>query len=100
MVKGPVLCNDKMKTVVVANPVEECDLEPQETCKQVTKLVPQLQPRQECVQVPKEVCATSRVEPEIKLIPYIQKWCFKPDDHLPHPTTEGPPACLPSQTSR
>ena len=92
-VQGPVLCNDKMKTVVVANPVEECDLEPQETCKQVTKLVPQLQPRQECVQVPKEVCATSRVEPEIKLIPYIQKWCFKPDDHLPSveplPSTEG-----------
>ena len=68
-----------MKTEVVANPVEQCDIEPSETCKQVTKLIPQLKPAQECVQVPKEVCAMSRVNPKINHIPYIQKWCFKTD---------------------
>ena len=40
-----------MKTVVVDTPVETCDMEPQEVCKQITKLVPQLKPIQECVQV-------------------------------------------------
>ena len=68
-----------MKTVVADNPVEQCDIEPSETCKQVTKLIPQLKPTQECVQVPKEVCAMSRVKPVIKNVPYIQKWCFKSD---------------------
>ena len=69
-----------MKTVVVDTPVEQCDLEPQETCQQITKLVPQLQPTQECVQVPKEVCALSRLNPRVINIPYIQKWCFKPEE--------------------
>ena len=78
--QGPVLCDNKMKTIVVDSPVETCDLEPQVTCKQITKLVPQLTPRQECVQVPKEVCAMSRLNPTIREVPYVQKWCFNPNE--------------------
>ena len=82
-VQGPRVCANKMKTVVVDNPVEECNMEPQQVCRQTTKLVPQLNPVQECVQVPKEVCATSKINPRVKLIPYIQKWCFKPEEVSP-----------------
>jgi len=78
--EGPVVCAQKMKTVVVDTPEERCDLEPQQVCKQVTKLVPQLRPAKECVQVPKEVCATSRVNPSIRKVPFIQKWCFDSKD--------------------
>ena len=69
-----------MKTVVVDSPVEECDMEPQQVCRQITKLLPQLEPREECVEVPAEVCATSRVNPRIKTTPVIKNWCYKPDE--------------------
>ena len=72
-------CQDKVKTVIVDNPVEECDMEPLRTCKHVTKLVPQLEPRQECVDVPKEICARSRVNPKRVKKPSIQKWCYTPE---------------------
>ena len=75
-----MFCQQKMKTVVVDHPVEQCELEPQQVRKQVTKLVPQLVPRQECVKVPKEVCATSRLNPKVKKIPFIQKWCFNSNE--------------------
>ena len=71
-------CRDKMKTVVIDNPVEECDLEPFNTCKHSTKLVPKLVPTQECVDVPKEVCARSKINPKEVERPAIQKWCYKP----------------------
>ena len=92
-VQGPVVCAQKMKTVVVDTPEERCDLEPQQVCKQVTKLVPQLRPAKECVQVPKEVCATSRVNPSIQIVPYIQKWCFKEDQVPPAPKCSGDSQC-------
>ena len=31
--QGPVQCRDKVQTVVVDNPIEECDMEPIRTCK-------------------------------------------------------------------
>merc|ERR1711936_925827 len=76
--EGPVQCQDKVKTVVVDNPIEECDMEPLRTCKHVTKLVPKLEPSQECVDVPKEICARSKVNPRRVKKPSIQKWCFTP----------------------
>ena len=48
-------CQDRVKTVIVDNPVEECDMEPLRTCKHITKLVPKLEPTQECVDVPKVI---------------------------------------------
>ena len=89
-------CSDKVKTIVVDKPVEECALEPVKSCSQVTKLVPKLVPLQECVDVPKEVCARSQTNPrsglqflclrEIKYLPsfrkkkrpIIKKWCYVP----------------------
>ena len=33
--QGPVICTDRVKTIVVDKPVEECALEPVKTCSQV-----------------------------------------------------------------
>jgi len=74
--EGQVQCRDKVQTVVVDNPVEECDMEPIRTCKHVTKLVPRLVPSQECVDVPKEICARSKINPRRVQKPAIQKWCY------------------------
>jgi len=79
--QGPVECRDKMKTVVIDNPIEECDLEPFRVCKHATKLVPKLVASKECVDVPKEVCARSKINPRVVNKPAIQKWCFKPQDY-------------------
>ena len=73
-------CQDKVKTVIVDSPIEECDIEPLRTCKHITKLVPKLEPTQECVDVPKEICARSKVNPRRVKKPSIQKWCFTPED--------------------
>ena len=76
--QGPVKCQEKVKTVVVDNPIEECDMEPLRTCKHITKLVPKLEPTQDCVDVPKEICAMSKVNPRRKRKHFIQKWCYTP----------------------
>merc|ERR1711970_30460 len=52
--QGEEECYDKTQTVVQDAPKEQCSLEPQRTCKHVTKLVPKLSPTEECVDVPKE----------------------------------------------
>lgn len=77
--EGPVECQEKMRDVIISNPVEECHMNPIKTCKMVTKLVPGLKPVQECVDVPKEVCATNRVNPHTVKRPSIMKWCYTPD---------------------
>ena len=92
--EGPVICNDRVKTVVVDHPVEECALEPVKSCDQVmnppssppqhgwslqvTKLVPKLVPVEECVDVPKEICARSKTNPHKVKRPVIKKWCYVP----------------------
>ena len=73
------ICHPEVKTIVQDAPKEECSLEPQRTCKHVTKLVPKLTPTEECVDVPKEVCTRSRVpKPEPIKKPVIKKWCYTP----------------------
>ena len=78
----------------MAKPVEECDLEPQKTCRHVTKLVPYLRAVEECVDVPQEVCGVSRVDPVKKKRPSIQWWCVDPDQTVttvePEPSTPSP----------
>ena len=81
------LCLNKTKTVIVSEPKEECELEPKKVCRHTTKMVPQLRSVKECVDVPKEVCATSRVNPEKKKYPTIQKWCYTPVEETAAPTT-------------
>ena len=55
-------------------------LEPQRTCKHVTKLVPKLEPVEECVDVPKEVCTRSRTNPRKVKKPVVKKWCYVPSE--------------------
>merc|ERR1712060_452210 len=54
--EGREECYEKTRTVVQDAPKEQCTLEPQRTCKHVTKLVPKLEPTEECVDVPRR-CA-------------------------------------------
>merc|ERR1712106_965740 len=71
---------DKVQTVVQDAPKEQCSLEPQRTCKHVTKLVPKLEPKEECVDVPKEVCTRSRSNPRKVKKPVVKKWCYVPSE--------------------
>ncbi|XP_040576415.1 uncharacterized protein [Lepeophtheirus salmonis] len=75
---GPEECFDKKETIVQEVPEENCNLEPQKSCKQVTKLVPSLKPVEECVDVPKEVCSRSRKNPRKVQKPVVKKWCYVP----------------------
>ena len=78
--QGPLECYDKVQTVVQDAPKEQCSLEPQRTCKHVTKLVPKLEPIEECVDVPKEVCTRSRTNPRKVKRPVVKKWCYVPSE--------------------
>ena len=80
LVPGPEHCHDEVKTIVQDKPREECSLEPQRTCKHVTKLVPKLSPTEECVDVPKEVCTRSRTNPRKVKKPVVKKWCYVPSE--------------------
>jgi len=78
--QGAEECYDKVQTVVQDAPKEQCTLEPQRTCKHVTKLVPKLEPTEECVDVPKEVCTRSRTNPRKVKKPVVKKWCYIPSE--------------------
>jgi len=78
--QGAEECYDKVQTVVQDAPKEQCSLEPQRTCKHVTKLVPKLSPTEECVDVPKEVCTRSRTNPRKVKKPVVKKWCYVPSE--------------------
>merc|ERR1712189_48040 len=78
--QGAEECYDKTQTVVQDSPKEECSLEPQRTCRHVTKLVPKLEPTEECVDVPKEVCTRSRTNPRKVKKPVVKKWCYVPTE--------------------
>merc|ERR1712021_74306 len=80
LVPGDEECYDKTQTIVQDQPKEECSLEPQRTCKHVTKLVPKLSPTEECVDVPKEVCTRSRSNPRKVKKPVVKKWCYIPSE--------------------
>jgi len=79
-VPGKETCYDKVQTIVQDAPKEQCSLEPQRTCKHVTKLVPKLTPTEECVDVPKEVCTRSRTNPRPVKKPVVKKWCYVPSE--------------------
>merc|ERR1719410_3124741 len=69
-------CHDQTTTVVGDNPEETCSLDPQRTCKHVTKLVPSLKEVENCFDVPKEVCVRSEVNPRKVKVPVVKKWCY------------------------
>ena len=62
--EGDEECHDKVIASLVDVPEEVCDLNPQKTCRYVTKLVPSLSPEHQCTIVPKETCILKFTQPE------------------------------------
>merc|ERR1711936_200368 len=81
--EGPEECHDKVLASVVDVPEEVCDLNPQKTCRYVTKLVPSLSPEHQCTIVPKETCILKFTQPEQVPQPLLTKWCLDPTEAAP-----------------
>ena len=60
-----------------------CDLNPQKTCRFITKLVPRLKPTHQCTIVPQEVCQLKFSSPQQVKKPLLTKWCL--DETPPQP---------------
>ena len=74
--EGEEECHDKVLTSVVDVPEEVCDLNPQKTCRFVTKLVPRLKPTHQCTIVPQQVCQLKFSSPQQVKKPLLTKWCL------------------------
>jgi len=74
--EGEEECIEKTQTVIGDRPEETCSLDPQVSCKHVTKLVPKLVEVENCFDVPKEICVRSEVNPRKVKKPVIKKWCY------------------------
>ena len=61
-------------------PEETCDLNPQKTCRLVTKLVPSLKPKQECTTVPQETCSLRFTQPKRLSKPLRTEWCLDEEE--------------------
>ena len=49
--EGPLVCEEHQQTRVRERPVERCELQPEEKCEQVTRLLPALHTTNICLQV-------------------------------------------------
>merc|ERR1712083_206890 len=81
--EGPEECHDKTIATLVDVPEEVCDLNPQKTCRFVTKLVPKLKPEHQCTTVPKETCTLKFTQPEQVDKPFLTRWCLDPTPAAP-----------------
>merc|ERR1719238_1958083 len=81
--EGPEECHDKTITSLIDVPEEVCDLNPQKTCRYVTKLVPSLSPEHQCTIVPKETCVLKFTTPQQVAQPLQTKWCLDPTEAAP-----------------
>jgi len=81
--EGPEECHNKDIDTLVDVPEESCDLNPQKTCRMVTKLVPSLKPKQECTIVPKETCNLKFTQPQIIKKPLRTEWCLEEEPEEP-----------------
>jgi len=81
--EGPEECHDKVLVSLVDVPEEICDLNPQKTCRFVTKLVPKLKPEHQCTIVPKETCTLKFTQPQQVEKPLLTKWCLDPTPAAP-----------------
>jgi hypothetical protein len=81
--EGPEECHDKIIVSLVDVPEEVCDLNPQKTCRFVTKLVPRLKPEHQCTIVPKETCTLKFTQPEQVDKPLLTRWCLDPTPAAP-----------------
>ena len=73
--EGPEECHEKQIDSLVDVPEEMCDLNPQKTCRLVTKLVPSLDPKRECTQVPIQVCSLRQGTAQVEEVPLRTEWC-------------------------
>jgi len=81
--EGDEECHDKVIASLVDVPEEVCDLNPQKTCRYVTKLVPSLSPEHQCTIVPKETCVLKFSQPKQVSQPLLTKWCLDPTEPAP-----------------
>jgi len=81
--EGPEECHDKVLASIVDVPEEVCDLNPQKTCRYVTKLVPSLSPEHQCTIVPKETCILKFTTPQQVKQPLQTRWCLDPTEAAP-----------------
>jgi len=81
--EGDEECHDKVIASLVDVPEEVCDLNPQKTCRYVTKLVPSLSPEHQCTIVPKETCVLKFSQPKQVPQPLLTKWCLDPTEPAP-----------------
>ena len=86
--EGPEECHDKQVDTLVDVPEETCDLNPQKTCRLVTKLVPSLRPKQECTTVPQETCTLKFTQPKRVEKPLQTEWCLDEGEES-QPTYNG-----------
>lgn len=84
---GEEECHVKEIDSLVDVPEEFCDLNPQKTCKLVTKLVPRLKARRECTQVPREFCTLELGPPQIISKPLRTEWCLESSTSLKSSTS-------------
>ena len=78
--EGPEECHEKQIDSLVDVPEEMCDLNPQKTCRLVTKLVPSLDPKSECTIVPKETCSLRFSQPSLQSKPLRTEWCLDEEE--------------------
>ena len=81
--EGPEECHDKVIASIVDVPEEVCDLNPQKTCRYVTRLVPKLTPKHQCTIVPKETCNLKFSQPRQVPKPLQTRWCLDPTPAAP-----------------
>merc|ERR1712020_498724 len=81
--EGEEECHDKVIVSLVDVPEEVCDLNPQKTCRFITKLVPKLKPEHQCTIVPKETCTLKFTQPQQVDKPLLTKWCLDPTPAVP-----------------
>ena len=93
--EGPEECHEKQIDSLVDVPEEMCDLNPQKTCRLVTKLVPSLDPKRECTTVPKETCSLRFSQPSLQSKPLRTEWCLDEEGE----TQAAPAGVQPRQTT-
>ena len=84
--EGPEECHDKVIASLVDVPEEVCDLNPQKTCRFITKLVPKLKPEHQCTIVPQEICNLKFSQPKQVPKPLQTRWCLDPTPAAPGET--------------
>ena len=88
--EAPEECHEKNIDSLVDVPEEVCDLNPQKSCRHVTKLVPSLRPTEECTKVPTEVCSLTFGQSKIIKQPLRTEWCMDPiDSSMAHNTPKS-----------